>query len=333
MGKVTRITDEQINKIIEMYLQDYSKVYIAKQLGISSQSVTKYLVKNEIKQKEYFLSDDEKNLICKLYIDQDMSIKEISNKLNVDNMSVKRALQKNNIQLRTLSESLRKYSLDETYFDNIDSPNKAYILGFLYADGNVGKDRYTIQLSLQEEDRHILEKIKQELKSDIPLYFKECNSKNPNHKNIYSLIINNKHMHQSLIDVGVVPQKTFLIKFPKLLDENLISHFIRGYFDGDGCFGFYKRTDRKNSYHAIFTLIGTNDFCQSVKQLIEQKLKVHCYIGFCHQKYDSPIRCLSISGRINCQKILDWIYNDAEMFLTRKNNKYLEFNKLYNSTY
>ena len=135
MGKVTRITDEQINKIIEMYLQDYSKVYIAKQLGISSQSVTKYLVKNEIKQKEYFLSDDVKNLICKLYVDQDMSIKEISNKLNVDNMSVKRALQKNNIQLRTLSESLRKYSLDETYFDNIDSPNKAYILGFLYADG------------------------------------------------------------------------------------------------------------------------------------------------------------------------------------------------------
>ena len=52
MGKVTRITDEQINKIIEMYLQDYSKVYIAKQLGISSQSVTKYLVKNEIKQKD-----------------------------------------------------------------------------------------------------------------------------------------------------------------------------------------------------------------------------------------------------------------------------------------
>lgn len=332
MGKVTQITDEQINKLIEMYLKNFSKVDIARQLGISTQSVTKYLVKNNIKQKEHFLSDEVNNLICKLYVDENMSIKEISERLNVDVRSVKRALHKNNIKLRTLSESLRQYSLDETYFDNIDTQNKAYILGFLYADGNVGKNKYNIQLSLQEEDKHILEKIKQEIKSDIPLYYK-CNTGKQNHKNVYSLIINNKHMHQSLINVGVVPQKTFLIKFPNFLNQNLISHFIRGYFDGDGCFGFYKRKDRKNSYHTVFTLIGTNDFCQIVKQIIEEKLNVHCYIGYCHQKYESPIRCLSISGRINCQKILDWIYKDAEMFLTRKNNKYIEFNKLYNSTY
>lgn len=54
MGKVTRITDEQIQKIIEMYLDNYSKVDIAKYLDISTQSVTKYLVKKNIKQKEHF---------------------------------------------------------------------------------------------------------------------------------------------------------------------------------------------------------------------------------------------------------------------------------------
>ena len=56
MGKVTRITDEQIQKIIEMYLDNYSKVDIAKYLDISTQSVTKYLLKNNIQQKEYFIS-------------------------------------------------------------------------------------------------------------------------------------------------------------------------------------------------------------------------------------------------------------------------------------
>ena len=83
MGKVTRITDEQIQKIIEMYLDDYSKVDIAKHLGISTQSVTKYLLKNNIQQKEYFISEETKDLICDLYINEKMGIKKISDALTL----------------------------------------------------------------------------------------------------------------------------------------------------------------------------------------------------------------------------------------------------------
>ena len=215
MGKVTRITDEQIQKIIEMYLDDYSKVDIAKHLGISTQSVTKYLLKNNIQQKEYFISEETKDLICDLYINEKMGIKKISKKLNIDYGSVKRALNKKGIKLRSLSEAQKKYTLNRNYFDDIDTQNKAYILGLLYADGNVGKDNYVIQICLQEEDKHILEQIKNELNSNRPLYFKETNKKNKSWKNTYSLILNDEHMHQSLINKGVVPQKTFKIKFPE----------------------------------------------------------------------------------------------------------------------
>lgn len=333
MGKVDRITDEQIQKIVEMYLADHKKVDIAKQLNISTQSVTKYLLKNNIKQKEYFLSIDIKELICELYEKNNMHINEICSELNVDYGSVKRVLNNKCVKLRSLSETRRKYNLDENYFDNIDTQNKAYILGLLYADGNVSKNKNTIQISLQEDDRHILEKIKTEINTDIPLYFIEKSKKNKNCKNIYSFVIHSNHMRQALINNGVVPQKTFVINFPKFLKEEFISHFIRGYFDGDGCFGFYKRKDRRNSYHCYFSIVGTNDLCQKIKEIIESKLIIHCCIGYCHKKYNSPIRCLSISGRNNCQKVLDWLYDDAEMFLMRKKNKYLEFCNLYNSTY
>jgi len=333
MGKVNRITDEQIKKIIEMYLLNYSKVDIAKHLNISTQSVTKYLLKNNIKQKEHFLSEEIKNTICNLYVNNKMCIKEISKELNVDCASVKRALNKNGIKLRSLSETFRKYVVDHNYFDVIDTQNKAYILGLLYADGNVSKNKHVIQICLQEEDKHILEQIKNELNSNYPLYFSERSKKNSNWKNTYTLIINDEHMYQSLIDKGVVPQKTFKIKFPDFLDEKLIKHFIRGYFDGDGCFCVSKRKDRRNYYHAIFSIVGVNDFCQRIKEIVETELNVHCTITCCHQKYNSPIRCLSINGRKNCEKILKWIYDDAEMFLIRKKNKYLEFNNLYNSTY
>lgn len=333
MGKVQRITDDQIKKIIEMYLDNYTKTDIAKKLNISTQSVTKYLLKNHIQQKEYFLSEEIKDLICDLYINEKMGIKKICKKLNVDYGSVKRALNKKGIKLRSLSESQKKYTLNRNYFDVIDTQNKAYILGLLYADGNVGKDNYVIQICLQEEDKHILEQIKNELNSNRPLYFKETNNKNNSWKNTYSLILNDEHMHQSLINKGVVPQKTFKIKFPEFLDEKFIKHFIRGYFDGDGCFCFSKRKDRRNCYSSNFTLTGTSDLCQRIKEIINEKFNIHCSICYCHQKYDSPIRCLSIGGRKNCMKILDWIYDDAEMYLIRKKNKYLEFCNLYNSTY
>lgn len=51
---------------------------------------------------------------------------------------------------------LRKYSLNESYFEKIDSEEKAYFLGFLFSDGSVSK--YSLNLSLAEVDKEILEK-------------------------------------------------------------------------------------------------------------------------------------------------------------------------------
>lgn len=329
MGKVIYITKNQEDKIVEMYLNGYKKVDIAKELNISTQSVTKYLVKNNIKQKPYFIPEEIKLKICELYKNKKMSINQIQRELGIDYMSIKRIFKKYGIETRSISESNRKYSLDENYFDEIDNQNKAYILGLLYADGNVSKNRYVFQISLQEDDKHILDEIKHELKTDIPLYYEE----RPNHlKNIYSLRINNIHIHQALINKGVIPQKTFFVQYPDFLDKDLIRHFIRGYFDGDGCFYYAKRKDRKNSYTAGFSICGTVYLCNGVKNLLENELGVHCNISYCHKKIESPIRTLTVSGTKNVQTILNWLYKDAEMYFKRKHNKYLDYLKLYNSS-
>ena len=329
MGKVVYITEDQKNKIVEMYFKGYKKVEIAKELNISTQSVTKYLVKNNIKQKPHFLSEEIKMQICDLYQNNKMPINQIQRELGVDYMTIRRVFNKYNIKTRSISESNRKYDLNENYFDEINTQNKAYILGLLYADGNVTKNKYAMQLSLQEDDKHILDEIKNELKTDIPLYYKE---RHDHLKNVYCLIINNMHMHQALINKGVIPQKTFFVQYPDFLDKNLIRHFIRGYFDGDGCFYYGKRKDRKNSYHALFSICGTVYLCNGIKNILENELGVHCRISYCHNKTESPIRSLTVSGTKNVQKVLDWLYEDAEMYLKRKHNKYLDYKKIYNSS-
>jgi len=65
-------------------------------------------------------------------------------------------LEKHRIQ-KSVSQAQRKYSLNENYFDEIDTSNKAYILGFLYADGYNNRINNTVVLSLFKQDREILE--------------------------------------------------------------------------------------------------------------------------------------------------------------------------------
>lgn len=126
--------------------------------------------------------------------------------------------------------------LNESYFDEIDTPNKAYILGFLYADGYNNRINNSIVLSLSKEDREILEKISKEVGSNKPLFESDYVNKNDGtERHMLILTMASKHMCEALEKWGLTQNKTFTITFPDFLREDLIPHFVRGYFDGDGC--------------------------------------------------------------------------------------------------
>ena len=99
------------------------------------------------------------------------SINKLSKEYNLDWHWIERMLIRNGVLVR------RQYSINENYFDKIDTPNKAYILGFLYADGgnssNYDKKRYCITITLQESDSQILYDIKNEIGYDAPIKFRE----------------------------------------------------------------------------------------------------------------------------------------------------------------
>lgn len=116
----------------------------------------------------------------------------------LDNSSIRSLLLKRGVKLRTKSEIYRKYSLNQNYFDCIDTEAKAYYLGLLYADGYNNEKGGEIHLSLQEEDKLILEKFLKELKSNQTLIFLNLQEKNKNRKNIYRLSISSKQISKRL---------------------------------------------------------------------------------------------------------------------------------------
>lgn len=146
------------------------------------------------------------------------------------------------IQSRASKLGVKFLSYDKTYFDIIDNPTKAYWLGFLYADGYVTtSNRWGVELSI--DDYNHIKKLVDELK-----YNGNIRIRKRNNITTCSIQINNSHMHNVLVKNGVVMNKTDKVLFPNetILQKNLVSHFIRGFFDGDGSVSYSNRTNEVN---------------------------------------------------------------------------------------
>lgn len=312
--KEKKININEYSKIVSLYEGGLYATDIAKQYNVSSSTILNILkslgvdiVKFTRRSK---FSEEDVNNMCKLY-DDGNTLKVISELYEVNESEISFLFNKIEKKRRDNSHSKRKYIINENYFDVVDTQEKAYILGILYADGNNTTKTHKIIISLQERDKHILEDILREMDSNIELKF--CNKKCEGYQNQYRLVICNKHMSDTLNNLGMVDNKSLILKFPEWLDESLYPHFIRGYFDGDGWI-----STQKGNYGT--SIVGTNSFCQKVKQILDS-LDIMSKIYNTYNKSTS-IRELKIGKKQDSKIFLDYIYKNATIYLNRKYDVY-----------
>lgn len=219
----------------------------------------------------------------------------------------------------------RKYYLNETYFDNIDTPNKAYILGLFYADGSNSKDKWTVSISLEYGDKKLLEDIRKEIGSEKPLEFINCSKRDDgdgyHYKDMWRLLMFSSHMCKTLEKLGMPQNKSLILEFPDWLNPELYNHFLRGYYDGDG--SIYKRKDENGGTTITFT--STENFCYKAKEIINIFVSQSgggIYDASCH---NGITKVLSFGGDRQGKAIMDWLYKDAELYLQRKYDRYLNY--------
>ncbi len=125
-------------------------------------------------------------------------------------------------------------------------------------------------VSFYSTDRDLLEKVKLNLKSNLKISAKKINAKYPNHKQSYVLQIGSKEVFNDLIHLGMTPNKSLTIRMPTV-SKKYLSHFLRGYFDGDGhvSVSTYQKKDRKNKSTIIIT-----GFTSGSKKFLEGLWKV-----------------------------------------------------------
>jgi hypothetical protein len=226
---------------------------------------------------------------------------------------------------------VRKYTLNENYFDSIDTEDKAYFLGLLNADGcNAG---LTVRIALQEQDVDILNKFKYYINSDSPLRVREShklikNNKEYTCKQQYLLLLNSRYLCNRLSNLGCVPAKSLILKFPKEhLSDDLVKHFIRGYFDGDGSVYTFKNKDpkRKIGYAIRFAASFSCNiyFAEELVKYIQKELDI-TFTSYQNKNEHPDSVKISIFSHKTVVRFLDWLYQDATVYLNRKFNKYHE---------
>lgn len=262
------------------------------------------------------INPSEYETIVTLY-NSGVSKEQLQKRYQVSNSVIDRILRINNVTLRDRSHMSRQYTLNEHYFDIIDTPNKAYILGLLYADGCNIRNTNTIKLELQERDKNILDKINAELDSNRPLKLTLLHEKNLNWQNSYKLSITNKHMSETLDNHGLVANKSLVLQFPTWLNKNLMPHFIRGYVDGDGYLGLEQN-------NKLISIASSKSFCIDLQSYLLSHYQIKS-VMYNKESLHEQIQVLHIMGKDNITKFLNIIYENAELYIERKYDSYTKF--------
>ena len=193
----------------------------------------------------------------------------------------------------------------------------AYVLGFLYADGNIiFTKRATWFWSLQINDKEILEKIKQVIDSSHIISKKKRYN---NQGQSYRLQVGSKEMCADLMCLGLTERKSKTILWPKV-PRKYFSDFLRGYFDGDG--GVWVGFKNKKRLHKIYVIStsftsGSREFLVALKEIL---FRYGILGGSLVKKERGFDLKYSIKDSLNLYKIM---YNDkCTLFLKRKKDKF-----------
>ena len=220
---------------------------------------------------------------------------------------------------RTGKTGKRVYKVDENFFKCINTEEKAYILGFICADGHIEKDRLNITVSIK--DRDILEKIKYAMHSNHPI--KEVQRTNPykktNRENLIlsELMIGSVELVKPLFNMGLTTNKTYTLNgdILKYIPKYLIRDFLRGYFDGDGNVFFGRRYSSGYKYNV--NICGNEDFLLKSFQVYfpsNNKLYKDLYSRQCY--------VWKISQKDKVRDFMYYLYYNSSIFLQRKYNEF-----------
>ncbi len=206
----------------------------------------------------------------------------------------------------------------ERFFDDIDTEQKAYVLGFLYADGSVGHrpPRQSMVRAFQDDIDH-MERIRETVGGGSVTKYKP---------NLWAWRAGSTYMADRLVAIGCVPRKSWKeLPFPDAVPAHLVRHFVRGHFDGDGCAWIASRDGRPR-----LSFCGNLTFLAGIRGKIVEATGIYgrlyesCKKGRVvstphgPSKATQPCWQLAYEAKAGVAAVTRYLQEDATIFLPRK---------------
>lgn len=304
---MAKITQEQVDKIIQLYQNLYvkgkiTKKSIAEECKCSIDTVNRTLERNGLKEiklssKLQQIADQvEQEFLSGKYC------KDIATEFNIDEHSVYKILDTKKIKRQTGYHS----NCIENYFEQIDTPDKAYLLGFITADGAIVNEILSIEI--KDDDIQLLEYAKQQINPQATIT--KCNGRSTS-----KITFGAKQIGRDLAKYGIIQNKSKTIKEVPidLIPNNLLPYYFRGLIDGDGSISEQGR---------ISIYSGSEEYIKNVQNILIKEINVSEL-----KIYHGTTYFVSWSSLEDRKKIFHYLYDnlDKAFYYKRK------YQRLYDS--
>lgn len=267
-------------------------------------------MKNE-KHKIYSqLTEEDKSEIVNFYYNHpELKQNKIASEMNISQRAMRQILKEKHVNPHLKN----RYKFNENYFECLDSPKKAYLLGFLFADGFVGND--SNQIVLSSTDKEVIDLFASEI--DYTGKIRESHNSGYGSKKIqYSVQVNSSKMKRDLKKYGMIYGKGVRTKHLPEIEEPLLFQFIRGYAEADGSLSIRTSRMMHNNHtyeyeRCFWTLIGQKNLLEEVAE----KLNIKPLLKESHTNglfYLNTQKISTIKG------IYDLMYKDIDFGIARK---------------
>ena len=337
MGKdITKeLTQEQKDKALQLLEQGMIRRDIAKAIHTRYCNLKAFLDTNKIPNKKYGIPNDFYEPIFILY-ESGLTLQQIHDnhypqfsKDQINYICREKGITRKNGKMAKMNHS---------YFSVIDSNEKAYWLGLLFADGCVQYhpkkgDSWSIALSLMKEDKYLVENFAKAVETDLKV--KEYHNGTGFQRKDGAphiecrIVLYSSQMANDLKKYGIIPRKSLKVKELPNIEEPYMKHFIRGFFDGNGSITFNKCHGKDRYIIPKVVFYSTHEFCNDLNCYLNKALGVSQNKITDQKDYDVSFITYGKYG--DAEEIYHYLYDDApaSIYMKRKKEKFEKYMSEY----
>lgn len=324
------MTYDEAKELFEIYKEKKSLDKVAADSKYGRHKISHYFKQYGLREKPKKRSNRKHSseFVDKMFTEYNdgASSTSLGEKYNMTASGVGTLFRREGYKLRSNKVNSRRFFVNEDKFSNIESEEDAYWLGFMYADGyvSVRDGTYVVGISLGRIDESHLYEFKKYIEATYDVKRYTSNSGYSQNCEYSRLAVTSEKLGVNLINQGCVLNKTDILKPPNIRPE-LIRHFLRGYFDGDGSIFVT---------HGSYTvsIVGTLEICQFFQNyllehgLVKQKTKID------KRKKEHTVCYTRYGGNHQVLNIMNHFYDGSTIYLERKYIKYKELCELVSRT-